>query len=174
MNVWHEKIQSLKLNFNLSVMLSWLLHMPSSKKMPFSRPFFFFLFKMFLFPPRDMHAKECGPNFIGLCDKMTSINGETLLNFLRNVSFTGKSNSFLCTTQYTLNINVRKRSCSYKKSRKIWAACKRSVFLLLLNPHDQHLGKYPRTLWDMGSNIKLWSQRSITTPKISTKHLKFA
>ena len=41
-----------------------------------------------------MHAKECGSNFIGLCDKMTSINGETLLNFLRNVSFTGKSNSF--------------------------------------------------------------------------------
>ena len=50
-----------------------------------------FLFIRFIFFAdfRDMHAFECGPNFVGLCENMTSINGETLLKFLRNVTFTG-------------------------------------------------------------------------------------
>lgn len=39
---------------------------------------------------RDMHAFECGKDYVGLCDNMTTINGETLLKFLRNVSFTGE------------------------------------------------------------------------------------
>ena len=39
---------------------------------------------------RDMHRFECGENYVGLCENMTSINGETLLKFLRNVSFTGE------------------------------------------------------------------------------------
>ena len=39
---------------------------------------------------RDMHEFECGRNYVGLCENMTSINGETLLKFLRNVSFTGE------------------------------------------------------------------------------------
>ena len=46
---------------------------------------------MSTFSSRDMHKYECGEHFEGLCDNMTSINGETLLTFLRHVSFTGKS-----------------------------------------------------------------------------------
>ena len=38
---------------------------------------------------RDMHQHLCGENYEGLCQKMTSIDGETLLKFLRNVSFQG-------------------------------------------------------------------------------------
>ena len=36
-----------------------------------------------------MHQHLCGENYEGLCQKMTSIDGETLLKFLRNVSFQG-------------------------------------------------------------------------------------
>ena len=36
-----------------------------------------------------MHRDQCGEMYEGLCQKMTSINGEVLLKFLRNVSFKG-------------------------------------------------------------------------------------
>ena len=41
---------------------------------------------------RDMHAHQCGEQFEGLCTEMMSIDGETLLRFLRNVTFEGKTN----------------------------------------------------------------------------------
>ena len=39
-----------------------------------------------------MHAHQCGEQFEGLCTEMMSIDGETLLRFLRNVTFEGKTN----------------------------------------------------------------------------------
>ena len=39
---------------------------------------------------RDMHREECGADVIGLCDKMKPIDGEKLLQYLRNVNFVGE------------------------------------------------------------------------------------
>ena len=50
-----------------------------------------YVFFIFFFC-RDMHAHQCGEQFEGLCTEMMSIDGETLLRFLRNVSFEGKTN----------------------------------------------------------------------------------
>ena len=37
-----------------------------------------------------MHREECGADVIGLCDKMKPIDGEKLLQYLRNVNFVGE------------------------------------------------------------------------------------
>ena len=48
-------------------------------------------YMFYVFSYSDMHRDQCGEMYEGLCQKMTSINGEVLLKFLRNVSFKGTS-----------------------------------------------------------------------------------
>ena len=66
-------------------------------------------YKYYIFSFRDMHEFECGKNYVGLCENMTSINGETLLKFLRNVSFTGEW--FFTGITPTLHTDSRLKRC---------------------------------------------------------------
>ena len=39
---------------------------------------------------RDMHGEVCGEEHRGVCGAMKPVDGESLLGYLRNVSFTGE------------------------------------------------------------------------------------
>ena len=60
---------------------------PTEKQGLFLHVYYMF----YVFSYSDMHRDQCGEMYEGLCQKMTSINGEVLLKFLRNVSFKGTS-----------------------------------------------------------------------------------
>ena len=65
------------------------------------------MFYVLFFLYSDMHRDQCGEMYEGLCQKMTSINGEVLLKFLRNVSF--KGTSFMLKSVFS-EIRVRMRT----------------------------------------------------------------